>query len=117
MANLAGRAGRSILEYLRRAVSPFLINLMFGMTMFACVAIEIKELRIILTFALIILTFITSFLLIRSAGEYAYKMKVAGDRKRVGLPAGMTAEGAKTRMPPPRNTAIIRGSLSGHSSA
>lgn len=113
MANLAGRAGRSILEYLRRAVSPFLINLMFGMTMFACVAIEIKELRIILTFALIILTFITSFLLIRSAGEYAYKMKVAGDRKRAGLPAGMTVEGGKDAYAPAKEYRDYKGFVIG----
>ena len=47
---------------------------MFGMTMFAVAAIEIAELVIILTYALLILAFIASFILMRGMGESAYKM-------------------------------------------
>ena len=94
MAKTQSSPGASILEYLRRAATPFFLNLMFGMTMFAVAAIDTYELKIILTYALVILTFFTDFMLIRSMGELAYKMKIAGDRKREGLPAGMTDGGA-----------------------
>ena len=74
----------SVIEYARRAVTPFVINLMFGMTMFACAAIENDEVRIILSYLLLVLTYLASFVLIRTMGENAYKMKVAGERKRKG---------------------------------
>lgn len=80
----------SVIEYARRAVTPFVINLMFGMTMFACAAIENDEARIILSYLLLVLTYIASFVLIRTMGENAYKMKVAGERKRKGQPLGLT---------------------------
>lgn len=95
MENAFGKGMRSVLEYLRRAVTPIFINLMFGMTMLAVSAISITELKILLMVALVALTFLASFLLMRSMGEYAYKMKVAGARKRAGQPVGMGLETGK----------------------
>ena len=85
----------SILEYLRRSATPFFLNLMFGMTLFAIAAITNTEMRVILTVLIAVLTYFTDFMLIRSMGELAYKMKTAGERRRAGQPSGMSEKGVE----------------------
>lgn len=112
MGNLLSRVGWSILEYLRRGVTPFVLNLMFGMTIFAFSGIETAELKFILVFAFLALTYFVDFILIRSMGEYAYKMKVAGDNIRNGRPAGMDlGNGAKYR--PSKEYRVYKGFIIG----
>ena len=48
-----GKIMWEILEYLRRAATPFFLDLMFGMTMLAVSVIENPELRLILMFVLV----------------------------------------------------------------
>ena len=45
MKKLLSSIGWNLLEYLRRAGTPFLLKLMFGMTMLASVLIKNTELR------------------------------------------------------------------------
>ena len=78
--------GWSILEYLRRALTPFVIDLLYGMTMLAVSAIGIEELAIALTVALLGVMLFTNFVFMRSAGEIAYKMKLTGAARRQGMP-------------------------------
>ncbi len=78
----------AVFEYLRRAVTPLLIKMMFGMTMLAVILIENTELRtglIVLIFAADVLL---SFVLLRSMGELAYKMRCMGNLKRENKPVG-----------------------------
>lgn len=113
MSNIFKRAGASLLDYARRAVTNIFINLMFGMTMFAVAAIEIAELVIILTYALLILAFIASFILMRGMGESAYKMKVAGDRLRSGLTSGLPPEKGADKYSPAKEYRDYKGFVIG----
>ncbi len=89
----------SVFEYIKRAATPFLLNLMFGLTMFAVALIDITALKIALMAVLLACTLLSNFIFSRSAGELAYKAKVAGELKRQGLPAGMTFGGKKAYSP------------------
>ena len=80
-----------IAEYLRRAATPFFIDIIFGMTMLAVSSIENAELKLILMFALVAGNGLLLFMLMRSAGESAYKMKVTGKLIRENRPAGTAA--------------------------
>lgn len=82
------KIGWEIIEYLRRALTPFIIKLMFGMTMFVLLLIENTQLRMILLFVLFACDCVLSFVLYRSAGEQAYKMKQAGILSREHRPVG-----------------------------
>ncbi len=82
------RIGWEILEYLRRAVTPFAIKMMFGMTMFVLLLIENTELRMILMFVLLVCDELLSFVLFRAIGEHAYKMKQAGLLGKENKPIG-----------------------------
>lgn len=86
-----GRILWEIAEYLRRAVVPFFISLMFGMTMLAVSTITIVELKLILMALLVVGDAMLIFILMRSAGEAAYKMKVTGQLIRENRPAGASA--------------------------
>ena len=48
MKQILSRIGWEIVEYLRRMATPFILNLMFGITMLAVMAIEIAALQAIL---------------------------------------------------------------------
>lgn len=78
--------GWQIVEYLRRTATPFIINLLYGMTMLAASAINEDTVRILLVFLLLGATGFTDFIFMRGAGEIAYKMKVTGERKRANMP-------------------------------
>ena len=78
--------GWQIVEYLRRMVTPFIINLLYGMTMLAASSIQEDAIRIILVLVLLGATGFTDFIFMRGAGEIAYKMRVVGERKRANLP-------------------------------
>ena len=78
----------NIVEYLRRAATPFFISLMFGMTMLAVSVIENPELKFILLAVLVAGNGILVFVLTRSVGEAAYKMKVTGQLIRENRPTG-----------------------------
>ena len=82
------KIGWEILEYLRRALTPFVIKVMFGMTMFVLLLIENVQLRMVLMFVLLACDCVLSFVLFRSAGEQAYKMKQAGILSREQRPVG-----------------------------
>ncbi len=83
-----GKIMWSILEYLRRAATPFFISLMFGMTMLAVSSIENPELKIILMFLLVAGDGVLVFVLLRVMGENAYKMKTTGQMIRENRPTG-----------------------------
>ena len=83
-----GKIMWSILEYLRRAATPFFISLMFGMTMLAVSSIENPELKIILMFLLVAGDGVLVFVLMRVMGESAYKMKTTGQMIRENRPTG-----------------------------
>ena len=82
------KIGWEILEYLRRALTPFVIKVMFGMTMFVLLLIENVQLRMVLMALLFACDCVLSFVLFRSAGEQAYKMKQAGILSREQRPVG-----------------------------
>lgn len=82
------RVAWEILEYLRRAAVPFFISLMFGMTMLAITVVENAELKLILMFVTMAGDSVLSFVLMRSIGENAYKMKVTGQLIREKRPTG-----------------------------
>lgn len=92
-----GKIMWSILEYLRRAATPFFINLMFGMTMLAVSAIGNAELKLILMFVLVAGDCALMFILMRGTGEAAYKMKVTGQLIRENRPAGTSANAGTYR--------------------
>lgn len=85
---LLKRIGWEVLEYLRRAVTPFVIKLMFGITMFVLLLIENTEIRMILMFVLLACDELLSFVLFRAIGEHAYKMKQAGLLSKQNKPVG-----------------------------
>lgn len=82
------KIGWEVLEYLRRGLTPFFVKLMFGMTMLAVLFIQNVELRTILVVLLMVADGFLSFLLMRSTGELAYKMKVAGQLRKDNKPTG-----------------------------
>lgn len=92
------KIGWEVLEYLRRGLTPFFIKLMFGMTMLAVLFIENVELRTILVVLLVGADGFLSFMLMRSAGEMAYKMKVVGQLRKENKPTG-SAEAAGAYRP------------------
>ena len=92
------KIGWEVLEYVRRALAPFFIKLMFGMTMVAVLLIENIELRTILVVLLMAADGVLSFVLMRSTGEQAYKMRIAGQLRRENKPTG-SAETAGSYRP------------------
>ena len=92
-----GKIMWEILEYLRRAATPFFINLMFGMTMLAVSSIGNAELKLILMFALVAGDGALVFLLMRGTGEAAYKMRVTGQLIRENRPASAGANSGTYR--------------------
>ena len=86
--NVFKTACAEVLEYLRRAVTPFFIKLMFGMTMLAVLLITNDVLRTILTAVLFAGDIVLTYVLLRSSGETACKMKEAGRLLRENKPVG-----------------------------
>lgn len=86
MKHIFANAGWQVLEYLRRALTPFVINLLYGMTMLAVSAIGNDGIAIALTLLLLVATLFTDFIFMRAAGEIAYKMKLTGEAKRANRP-------------------------------
>ncbi len=84
MKQKLSRIGWEIVEYLRRMATPFILNLMFGITMFAVLAIGVEALEIILIALLYVGCCFAGFVYFRAAGEAAYKMKEQGDLRRAG---------------------------------
>ena len=84
--NVFKTACAEVLEYLRRAVTPFFIKLMFGMTMLAVLLITNDVLRTILTAVLFAGDIVLTYVLLRSSGETACKMKEAGGVPREKQP-------------------------------
>ncbi len=109
MSELLKRAGWNLLEFLRRAVTPFVLCLLFGMTMFAVSGIETPELKYLLMAALFVLTFVTVFLLMRSMGEFAYKIKVTSEKRSQGLPGGLDLEKEKIKYHPGKEYRHYKG--------
>lgn len=89
--NVLKRLGGEIFEYTARALSPFFMKVMTGLTMLAISLIENSALCVSLMFVMLVLDGLISFVLIRSAGESAYKMRVIGQLKRDNKPTGMNA--------------------------
>lgn len=86
--------GWEILDLIRRGFTPFFIKMMFGMTMLAVLFIENISLRIILVLLLLGADGVLTFMLVRSTGEQAYKMKVAGQLRRENKPIGAENAGS-----------------------
>lgn len=78
------RFGWEVLEHLRRMATPFVLNLMFGMTMVAILAIGVRALEIVLTVLFFAGCCFAAFIYFRAAGEAAYKMKEIGELQRRG---------------------------------
>ena len=55
----------SVFEYIKRAATPFLLNLMFGLTMFAVALIDITALKIALMAVLLACTLLSNFIFSR----------------------------------------------------
>ena len=88
MVKFIKKIGWEILEYIRRCLTPFFIKLMFGMTMLAILFIENVGVRIILMIVIMACDWLLSFVIMRSVGEQAYKMKVTGALLRANKPTG-----------------------------
>ncbi len=86
--NVFKTACAEVFEYLRRAVTPFFIKLMFGMTMLAVLLITNDVLRTILTAVLFAGDIVLTYVLLRSSGETACKMKETGRLLRENKPVG-----------------------------
>ena len=69
MKQKLSRIGWEIVEYLRRMATPFILNLMFGITMFAVLAIGVEALEIILIALLYVGCCFAGFVYFRAAGE------------------------------------------------
>lgn len=67
--NVFKTACAEVFEYLRRAVTPFFIKLMFGMTMLAVLLITNDVLRTILTAVLFAGDIVLTYVLLRSSGK------------------------------------------------
>ena len=76
---MIGKIGWSIWEYFRRSVTPFFMNLMFGMTMLAISTISIVELKLVLMFVIAAADCLLVFILVRAADE-----KTLGQKFRIG---------------------------------
>ena len=72
MKEKLSRFGWEVVEYLRRMVTPFVLNLMFGITMFAVLAIGVDEAELVLNILLFALCCLAGFIYFRAAGEAAY---------------------------------------------
>lgn len=94
---MLGKIGWTVWEYFRRALTPFFLNLMFGMTMLAVSTINIVELKLILMFIIVAGDCLLIFILMRSAGENAYKMKVTRELIRENRPTGSGQEAGSYR--------------------
>ncbi|HIY97462.1 MAG TPA: hypothetical protein H9729_07220 [Candidatus Borkfalkia excrementigallinarum] len=95
---MIGKIGWSIWEYFRRSVTPFFMNLMFGMTMLAISTISIVELKLVLMFVIAAADCLLVFILVRAAGENAYKMKVIGQLIRENRPTGSAQDAGTYRV-------------------
>ena len=95
MKKILSSIGWDLVEYLRRAATPFLLKLMFGMTMLACVMIKNTELRITILALLFLADGFVSFILLRSMGEGAYKMNVVGRLRKENKPLNATINAGK----------------------
>ena len=95
MKKILSSIGWDLVEYLRRAATPFLLKLMFGMTMLACVMIKNTELRITILVLLFLADGFVSFILLRSMGEGAYKMNVVGRLRKENKPLNATINAGK----------------------
>ena len=95
MKKLLAAAGWNILEYLRRAGLPFLLKLMFGMTMLASITIKNTELRTAVLALLFLADLFVSFMMLRIAGESAYKMNVIGRLHRENKPVNASVNAGK----------------------
>lgn len=89
--SIVKKIGWEIVEYVRRAISPFFIKMMSGLTMLAISLIENDALAICLMAAMVVIDGLLSFILIRGMGETAYKMKVVGQLKRENKPTGLNS--------------------------
>ena len=87
--SIVKKIGWEIVEYIRRAISPFFIKMMSGLTMLAISLIENDALAICLMAVMLVIDGLLSFILIRGMGETAYKMKVVGQLKRENKPTGV----------------------------
>ena len=103
--------GWLIVEYLRRTVTPFIINLLYGMTMLAASAINQDTVRILLVFLLLGATVFTDFIFMRGAGEIAYKMKITGEHKRANMPVSQDSRIGTYR--PSKEYRVYRGFIIG----
>lgn len=95
MKQKLSRIGWELLEYLRRMVTPFILNLMFGITMLAVLAIGIPALEGVLMVLLFAGCCAAGLMYMRAAGETAYKMKEIGAARR-GEAAGDAEENVTT---------------------
>ncbi len=82
MTGKAKTAALAVWEYVRRAATPFLLNLMFGLTMFAVAMISIVALKIILMVVLLGCTVVVDFVFMRSVGEKSYKIMLDNETKK-----------------------------------
>ena len=97
MKEKLSRFGWEVVEYLRRMVTPFVLNLMFGITMFAVLAIGVDEAELVLNILLFALCCLAGFIYFRAAGEAPYKMKETGDLYREGKVPGEGGANGKYR--------------------
>ena len=97
--SIVKRIGWEIVEYARRAISPFFIKMMSGLTMLAISLIQNSALAICLMAVMLIIDGLLSFILIRTTGESAYKMKVVGQLKRENKPTGVNTSSIGTYRP------------------
>ena len=80
-----------IAETLRRAVTPFFISMMVGMVMLALLGIEIPAFSGIVNVLLAAGDLVLMFFLLMGIGEFAGKMKAAGQLKDPGFAEGKSA--------------------------
>lgn len=74
--------GWGIVEHLRRMIAPFLINMLFGIIMFASSTIELVAVQIVINAVCLVGCLVITFFCMHSAGGSEYKMYEYGEVRR-----------------------------------
>lgn len=76
------QTGWGIVEHLRRMVAPFLINMLFGIVMFASSSIELVAVQVVINAVCLLGCVAVTFFCMRSSGGNAWKMYEYGQVRR-----------------------------------
>lgn len=91
--NILKRIGWEAVEYLRRAVTPFFLSMMVGMVMLALLGIGLPTVSTVINVLLVAGDLVLMFFLLRAVGEFAGKMKAAGQMHGQGDAVGSKSMG------------------------